>query len=748
MYNEGSITITMSPSIETRNTANDVTNGNTNLKEPSHDKNGTSQVNESTNGKGNAEMELSMPIEELTLRSLRVLFAELVQSYKGGHPGTPMGAAAIGVALWKHVMRFSSSNPLWHNRDRFVLSAGHACLLQYVFLHLVGYKAWTLDMIRRYHSKDFVGSLAAGHPEIEPDAGIEVTTGPLGQGIANAVGMAMAAKHLGATFNKPDYPIVDNTIWCFTGDGCIQEGIGQEALSVAGHLGLDNLVVIYDQNNVTVDGNIDICFTEDTNAKLLAQGWHVMEIQDGSDNIDLIAKTLTNARSIDKPVFINIKTTIGVGSKVQGTGPAHGAPLGQEDVDNLRSQVYTEHAPKFHIPGKVYEYFEDVESNGAQVEKTWKELYASWAAKYPDLAAEYDRRMSGQLPTNWKSLIPSQMPEKPMPTRQSSGVIVKALAPHIPQVMAGSADLAGSTFVTWPEMKDFQKGQWDGRQIRYGIREHSMAAIANGLVAYQKEAILPIISTFFMFFLYAAPAIRMSALQKLRVIGIATHDSIGIGEDGPTHQPIALASLFRAMPDINFLRPADAEEVAGCWILAIESHIPSILALSRHAVPLLPGSDRTKVALGAYPIFENGSTTPQVILIATGAEVARAVAVAEKLPISTRVVSMPSMAHFDAQPKSYREQVLPKDSLIVAIEAYASFGWARYAHASISMHSFGLSGPQAELYEHFGFGVEHMSNVITGWVDRHRGHDGHVVTPQVGDFEELNLSHVQSTLHA
>ncbi|GAA5823358.1 hypothetical protein JCM11251_007579 [Rhodosporidiobolus azoricus] len=706
--------------------------------------------------------------DKLVLATVRVLAADIVQAYKGGHAGTPMGAAAIGVALFRDIMRFNPRNPLWLNRDRFVLSAGHACLLQYINLMLVGYKDWTLDEIKRYHSRDFKTSKAAGHPEIEQAAGIEVTTGPLGQGIANSVGLAIANKQLAAQYNKPGFEIVSNKIWCFTGDGCIQEGVGQEAISVAGHFGLDNLILVYDCNKITVDGTIDNCFTEDVPLRFKAAGWNIIDAgqpeqeEDASQEIGNIANALHQARQhTGAPTLVLIRTTIGFGSRKQDTGPIHGQALGEEEVAYVKQKFRLNPEERFHLPDSVKRSFAHVAPRGAAAEAEWNDLLARYTNEYPEEAKELDRRVKGELPQGWQSLLPTrdQLPTAPQPTRKSSGIVIEALASRFPDFVAGSADLLESTFVSWKGMQEFQKpdcslGNYGGRQIRYGIREHSMAAIASGLAAYLPQSdkgttgFIPIISTFFMFTLYAAPALRMAALQKLRTITVATHDSLGIGEDGPTHQPIALATFFRALPGLRLWRPADAEEVMAAWQYAIEGEPgPSVLCFSRQPVPLLDGSDRASATRGAYtlatyPAASSSAETPQVVLIGTGSEVSLAVSVAKRLSsqdgISVSVVSMPCMEIFDKQDPAYKRKVLPTSkALVVAVEAWCSFGWARYAHASVSMHGFGHSGPQADLFEMFGFGEENVAKVVGDFVGR-RWND----RPGVGEFEELLLDHV------
>ncbi|KAF8891153.1 Transketolase, thiamine diphosphate binding domain-containing protein [Mucidula mucida] len=602
--------------------------------------------------------------EKLVINTIRL---------QGGHPGTVMGAAAIGVALWRFAMRYNPKNPEWFNRDRFVLSAGHACLFQYIHLHVTGYEAWTLEQLRTYHNPNF--GIAAGHPEIE-FPGIEVTTGPLGQGIANAVGLAIASKNLAATYNKPGLDISTTRY----------EGVGQEALSIAGHLRLGNLIVVYDDN------------------QMAANGFHVIDVLDGTNDVaSCIIAALDAAKAVTgKPVFVHIRTVIGFGSRRANTGAAHGQPLGVEEVEYVKGIFGMDAKAKCQIPEEVYEYFRPVIKRGQDDEAAWNALYAKYANAHPDEGMANFPAAQTKLPT------------ADQPTRKSSGIAVAALVPKYKHFIAGSADLLESTFVSFDGQVEFQAwpetglGDYSGRQIRYGIREFSMIGLAMGI--------------FFMFWLYAAPAARMTALQKLRTIGIATHDSIGIGEDGPTHQPIALASFYRALPNYNFIRPADAEECMGAWEIALDSHdTPSLFALSRQPVPLLAGSDRAKVRLGAYPIFSTASRS---------------------LNLSSSPLAL-NQSHFDQQPFEYRDSVLGSGkALVVAVEAWSSYGWARYAHASLSMHTFGLSAPQATLYDIFGFSVDNITEKVYAWV-KTKTVGGEIVLPRLGQFEELLLGYAK-----
>ncbi|EIW68867.1 hypothetical protein TREMEDRAFT_68833 [Tremella mesenterica DSM 1558] len=640
----------------------------------------------------------------LVINNIRTLAADLCQQYKGGHPGTVMGAAAIGVALWKYEMRYNPTNPEWFARDRFVLSVGHACLLQYLMLHFSGYSAWTMDVIRDYHApKPHV--MAAGHPEIE-FPGVEVTTGPLGQGIANAIGMAVSGKALAAQYNKEGFEVIPGKIWCMTGDGCIQEGVGQEALSMAGHWGLDNLILIYDNNRVTVDGNIDACFTEDTSAKLRAMGWHVIDVYDGSNDLTAIVKAFDQAKAYKgKPICVNIRTIIGLGAENQGKHKVHGTALGDDGVAFVKSALGFDPTKKFFIDDKVYDYFAECKPRGEKWEKDWNEMMELYSQKYPTEYADLKRRMEGKLAEGWEKKIPTkdELPQEDLAARVISKLIIGKLAPGDQSVMVGSADLLESCHVDWPGMVEFQNR------------------------SYHKGLFLPISATYLMFWSYAGAAVRMGSLQNLRWIGIATHDGLGVGED--------------AVPNLHFLRPADAEETVGCYITAINSlSTPTILTLCRQPVPLLKGTNRSKIQLGGYiihPLIPHQN--PKLTLVATGSEVWRAVEISNNLPYQVNVVSMPSMSHFDKQSPEYKEETLKfKSGLVCSIEIYASLGWARYSHAGCHMHTFGMSAPYNTCFEHFGFGVDNLTKVIGDWVNRMEGK-----IPQVGEFEDLLLGYAE-----
>lgn len=596
-------------------------------------------------------------------------------------------------------------------------------------------------------------TVISGHPEIEHE-GIEVTTGPLGQGIANAVGMAVAGKHLGATFNRPGFPIVSNQIYCMVGDACLQEGVGLEAISMAGHWKLGNLTVIYDNNQITCDGTVDMTNTENVNQKMAACGWNVVDIFDGCYDVEAIIDALHASKSSDRPTFINVRTIIGLGSAVAGKAVAHGAAFGTADVATMKKAYGFDPEQFFVIPGEVKDFFAGLPSRGEGYVAEWQSLLQSYAQAHPDLAKQFKTRMSGGFSEDWESMIPLEFPQKPTASRAASGLVFNPIAEKVPNFLVGTADLTPSVNMSWKSKEAFQApgvspGSYSGRYIHYGIREHGMAAVANGIAAYQPNMILPITSSFFMFYLYAAPAVRMGALQQLQVIHVATHDSIGMGEDGPTHQPIELAALYRAMPNLLYIRPGDSEEVAGAWTLAIQSkQTPSIISTSRHALPqLTPLTRREGVLKGGYVLedVEDADLT----LIGAGAELNLAVSLARELKeasgIRARIVSMPCQRLFDSQTREYRSSVLRRQANrpAVVVEAYAANGWERYANASISMSTdrFGQSLPGPVAYEYFGFTVDKMAVKVQNYMkelasDPELLHDFQVISEYDGkEFE-------------
>lgn len=688
---------------------------------------------------------------DLVLRTFRCLIADLCQQFGGGHPGGAMGMAAIGIALWKYVMRYSPSNPDYFNRDRFVLSNGHTCLWQYTFIHLVGFQHMTMEQLKTYHS-DRSDSYCPGHPEIE-HPGIEVTTGPLGQGITNSVGLAMATKNLQATYNKPGHDVINNHTWCMIGDACLQEGVGMEAIQLAGHWKLNNLTVIYDNNQITCDGSVDVACTEDINAKMRACGWNVVDIFEGVNNIHGLVGAMIEAKASDKPTFINVRTIIGVGSCSAGDAKAHGAAFGVDEVYRYKKAFGFDPEQHFIVPDAVYDFFHEARDRGERYEAEWKASVQKYRDAYPKEGAEFMDRVNGKMPGDWRALIPSKdkLPTAPTATRKLSGLVCNPLAENLNNFMIGTADLSPSVNLGFKNQTDFQNpdlrpvsgptGNYGGRYIHYGIREHAMAAISNGLAAFNHGTFLPITSSFFMFYIYAAPGIRMGALQHLRAIHIATHDSIGTGEDGPTHQPIELAALYRAMPNFLYIRPCDGEEVAGAYIAALEEeHAPSLLSLSRQNVPQYHQySSREGVLKGGYVFIDEPN--PDVTLIGVGAEMKFAVEARDSLiknhGLKVRVVSIPCQRLFERQNRAYRQDVLASKSNapVVVVEAYACTGWERYADAGISMGSFGKSLPGADAYEWFGFNGDSIATRVTALVKEVK------VTGLAslrGDFRDLN----------
>ncbi|KEY72943.1 hypothetical protein S7711_07906 [Stachybotrys chartarum IBT 7711] len=685
------------------------------------------------------------------LKVFRAFVADLCQQYGGGHPGSAMGMAAIGIALYKYVMKYSPRNCNYFNRDRFVLSNGHACLWQYLFMHLTGVKSMTVDQLKSYHSTK-TDSLCPGHPEIENE-GVEVTTGPLGQGVANAVGLAVASKHLGATYNKPGLELVDNMTYVMIGDACLQEGVGLEAVSLAGHWRLNNLCIIYDNNSITCDGTADVANTEDMNAKMRATGFNVIDVLDGNSNVSTIVAALISARSSDKPTFINVRTTIGFGSLKAGDAKTHGAALGVDDIAQIKKSFGLNPEEHFVIPQEVYDFFDDIGPRGEKYEAEWNDKLARYEREYPEEAAEFKLRVQGKWVDDWKKYIPSQesFPTAPTATRKSAGLVGNPLSENVKNILIGTADLTPSCNVAYSNKVDFQSpeletacglnGNYSGRYIHYGIREHAMCSISNGLAAFNKGTFLPITSSFFMFYLYAAPAVRMAALQGLQQIHIATHDSIGTGEDGPTHQPVELAALYRTMPNTLYIRPADSEEVAGAFTAALSAtETPTIISLSRQNLTQYPNnSSREGVTKGAYVFHEVEDF--DVTLIGVGSELMFAMETKDLLEkehgIKARVVSFPCPRLFEQQSREYKRSVLKQSARkpTVVIEAYAAIGWERYADASISMRRFGKSLPSKAAYEYFGFVPSEMAPKIKGLVDEVK-RDG--IEMLRGDFRDLN----------
>jgi transketolase len=663
--------------------------------------------------------------DKLCIDTIRTLSMDAVQQAKSGHPGTPMALAPAVYTLWNRVMNFDPRDPIWPNRDRFILSNGHASMLLWSVLHLtetravntayerLGAPSVTLDDIRRFRQLD---SKAPGHPEYHWVSGVESTTGPLGQGVATSVGMAMGQKWLAHRYNRPGFDIFDYRIYALCGDGCLMEGVASEAASLAGHLGLDNLCWIYDNNHITIEGNTRLAFTEDVPTRFLGYGWNILRVGDANDleRIENALRTFRQTRG--RPTMIVLDSHIGYGSPhKQDTAAAHGEPLGDDEVRlSKRSYGWPEDA-KFLVPEGVKEHFAaGVGARGAEAVRRWTEMFAAYKAEHPDLAQEIELIQRRELPAGWDKNLPT-FPADPkgIAGREASGKVLNVLAQNIPWFFGGSADLGPSnkTQLTYPGAGDFQADNWGGKNLHFGIREHAMAAAVNGLALTKIRAFG---ATFFIFSDYARPAIRLSALMELPTIFVFTHDAMGDGEDGPTHQPVEHLISLRAIPGLVTLRPADANEVVEAYryVLALQ-HRPAVLALSRQALPTL---DRTKyapasgLARGAYVLADPPGGKPEVILIATGSEVRLAVEAHEALAaegIRSRVVSMPSWEIFEEQPQEYREAVLPPAvTARVAVEQASTLGWERYVGTSgrvIGMRTFGASAPLKALQQKFGF---------------------------------------------
>jgi transketolase len=679
-------------------------------------------------------------LDQLSINTIRTLSIDAVQQAKSGHPGTPMALAPLVYTLWNRVMRFDPQDPIWPNRDRFVLSNGHASMLLWSVLHLTGTRAVnaeyerlgqpavSLDDIRHFRQLD---SKAPGHPEYHLVSGVEATTGPLGQGVATSVGMAIADAWLANRYNRPGFEIFGYNIYAVCGDGCMMEGVGSEAASLAGHLALDNLCWIYDNNHITIEGNTRITFTEDIAARFLGYGWNVLRVGDAND-IDRIEHALDIFQETkDRPTFIILDSHIGYGSPhKQDTAAAHGEPLGEEEVRLTKRDYGWPEDAKFLVPDAVRAHFAaGIGKRGAHARARWTELFAAYRSKYPELATEIDLMQRRELPSGWDRGLPV-FPADPkgIAGRDASGKVLNVLAQNIPWLLGGSADLGSSnkTLLTFEGAGDFEPGTRGGRNLHFGIREHAMAAAVNGLSLSKLRAFG---ATFFIFSDYARPAIRLSALMELPTIFVFTHDAMGDGEDGPTHQPVEQLASFRAEPGLVVLRPADANEVVEAYRYIMQlRHKPAVLALSRQALPTL---DRSKyapasgVARGAYVLADPPSGKPEVILIASGSEVSLCVDAHEQLlaeGIRSRVVSMPSWDIFEDQPQAYRDSVLPPDvTARVAVEQASTFGWERYVGQSgriIGMKTFGASAPLKELLRKYEFEPERVTEVAKELVGR------------------------------
>jgi transketolase len=667
-------------------------------------------------------------LENLSINTIRILSADAVQNANSGHPGMPMGAAAMAYVLWTRFLRHNPRNPHWFDRDRFVLSAGHGSMLLYSLLHLTGYDL-PLDELKRFRQW---GSKTPGHPERGHAPGVEVTTGPLGQGFANGVGLAIAEAWLAARYNRPGHKIVDHYTYSICGDGDLMEGVSQEAASLAGHLELGKLIYFYDQNHISLAGATEIDFTEDVAKRFDADGWHTRSVPDGNDTED-IARAVEEAQAEQsRPSLILVRTHIGYGSPhKQDNFSSHGSPLGEEELAATKKALGWPTMDKFYLPQDAVDYYRQAVPQGKKLEEEWGQKFEAYRKEFPKEAAEFEQILSGALPENWSADLPHWSPtDKPIATRSAGGAALNALAKHIPNILGGSADLNPSTDTALKGLGDFQPsesggagtlgavgGEWSyaGRNIAFGVREHAMGAAVNGMAAH--GGVLPFSATFFNFSDYMKPAIRLGALSRLKVIYVFTHDSIGLGEDGPTHEPVEQLAGLRAMPDLTLFRPADPNETAEAWAFAVQHDGPTTLVLTRQAVPHLDRSRATEpgVARGAYILAEAEGGAADVILIGTGSEVGLCVKAQEELKkqgVKARVVSMPSWDLFAAQDESYRESVLPKQiRKRVAVEAASPLGWHRWTGdegAIIGLERFGASAPGEEVLQHLGFTVENV----------------------------------------
>ncbi|CEJ92490.1 Putative Transketolase 1 [[Torrubiella] hemipterigena] len=664
-------------------------------------------------------------IDQLAINTIRLLAVDATFASNSGHPGAPMGMAPVAHVLFSKFMNFNPKNPSWLNRDRFVLSNGHGCMLQYALLHLFGY-AVSLDDIKKFRQ---LGSITPGHPEAHDTPGIEVTTGPLGQGICNAVGLAIAQAHTAAVFNKPGFDIVNNYTYCFLGDGCLMEGVSGEASSLAGHLQLGNLICIYDDNHISIDGDINVAFTEDVVKRYEAYGWHVVTVGDGDNDLASIEQAIKACQDVkDKPSMVKLRTTIGYGSLKEGTHGVHGSPLKADDIEQVKTKWGFNPKESFVVPQQVYDLYGKHSSQGAALEAEWNQLLAKYGEAFPAEHADLTRRLKGELPEGWEKALPVYSPnDAAVATRKLSEIVLSKIEGVLPELMGGSADLTGSNLTRWKDAVDFQPpssglGDYTGRYLRYGVREHAMGAIMNGLAAY--GTVIPYSGTFLNFVSYAAGALRLSALSHFRAIWVATHDSIGLGEDGPTHQPIETLAHFRALPNCMVWRPADGNETSASYLVSIKaSGTPSVIALSRQNLPQLEGSTIEKAAKGGYVLQETEGA--QVTLISTGSEVGICVdaakELAEKHGVKARIVSMPCTEVFDAQDKDYRLSVLPDGIPAMSVEVLTTIGWERYAHEQFGLNRFGASGAYKDVYNRFEFNPEGIAKRALATIEFYKG---------------------------
>jgi transketolase len=655
--------------------------------------------------------------DRLAATTLRMLAIDAVQAANSGHPGLPLGAADIAIVLWTRFMKYDPSDPTWPDRDRFVLSAGHGSALLYSLLHLAGFPM-PLEEVKQFRQW---GSLTPGHPEYDVEIGIETTTGPLGQGFANAVGMALAERILATKFNQPGYDLVDHFTYVLASDGDLMEGVSHEAASFAGHLGLGRLIVLYDDNHISIDGPTDLTYSDDVPGRFAAYGWHVQNI-DGHD-MDAIGGAIQEAREeTQRPSLIACRTHIGFGSPRQDTAKVHGSPLGEEDLKKTKEQFGWDPEARFFIPEEVREYFRGNQQSGSEFHNKWRNLVDGYKAAHPDMAKEWNRFVNGQLTPSWEKYLPDFPADKPLATRSASGKVLDAIAPHLPTLIGGSADLTPSNNTRTGGAVDIAPGKFGGSYIHYGVREHGMGSIMTGLTLH---GLRPYGGTFLIFSDYMRPTIRLAAMMGLPVIYVFTHDSIGLGEDGPTHQPVEHLTSLRAIPNLVVLRPADGNETAAAWKVALNrTEGPTALVLTRQGLPQYSLAENG-LDKGAYILQESSGKNPDIILIGTGSEVSIAVEAASLLSdagINARVVSMPSWELFDAQPKEYREAILLPGVPSLAVEAGVTLAWGRYLGTEsdrvLGIDRYGASAPYKTIYEQYGLTADRLTIEVKNLLKR------------------------------
>jgi transketolase len=645
--------------------------------------------------------------DRLIANTLRMLAADAVQAANSGHPGLPLGAADVATVLWTRLLKHNPADPTWLNRDRFVLSAGHGSALLYALLHVSGYNM-PLDELKRFRQW---ASCTPGHPEYDLQRGIETTTGPLGQGFGNAVGMAIAERWIAARLNRPGFPVIDHFTYVIASDGDLMEGISHEVASLAGHLGLSRLIVLYDDNGISIDGPTDLTFSDDVLGRFAAYGWHTQRV-DGHDMTAVDEAIRIAQEEAQRPSLIACRTHIGYGSPRVDTSKVHGAPLGPEDLALTKDNLGWPQEPAFYVPEEVLERFREIAKTGAAQQAEWEKLLTRYRSEYPELAVQWDQMVSGELAGGWENSLPV-FADEPLATRAASGKVLDALTGKLPTLLGGSADLTPSNNTRPPDSKAVSRGDFSGSYLHFGVREHGMGAILNGLALH---GLRPYGGTFLVFSDYMRPTIRLAAMMGLPVIYVFTHDSIGLGEDGPTHQPVEQITALRLIPNLVVIRPADANETATAWKVALERKDgPTALILTRQKLPVVTARGNA-LARGAYVLVETAGESPDVVLIAAGSEVTVALDARGLLAqdgIDARVVSMPSWVLFDAQPADYRSAILPPNVPRLAIEAGTPIGWERYLNgngAVIGLNHFGASAPYKILFEQFGFTAENVAH--------------------------------------